>query len=526
MTAPVSAATGAAPPLAQARWRWLAWGALVYAFGLRLLLGARIELMPEEAYYWNYSRHLDIGYLDHPPMVAWLIRLATGTFGQNEFAIRAAAAACAAVAAVYLYRLTRELCGATGAWFVLAVAQAMPFYFAAGFVMTPDAPLTAAWAAATYFLYRALVAGEARAWTGAGIALGLGLLSKYTIALLGAAAAVFMLVDPQARRWWRRPQPYAAALLALLIFAPVIVWNARHGWASFSFQTAHRLAEAPKFTLPRLVAALLVLLTPTGVVAIAAMLGPPGRRAAEALPASAQRGRAWLFWATTLPLAVFTVFSLRHEVKLDWMGAPSVPALPLLGLGAVAAAHAGAKLRPWLRGAWWPTMLVMAGVFGLGLWHLAVGLPGLSYGRQPELVPVGWRQLGADVHLLAGGYARAHGREPLIVGMDRYATASELAFYGSGPDRSVLNVSSAHLLGGMGLMYEQWFPRQAQEGRDALLVAWDPAALEAPGVAQHFATLAPVERGELRRGVTPVRPYFYRFAAGYRCGVTCSSGPR
>jgi dolichol-phosphate mannosyltransferase len=46
------------------------------------------ELLPEEAYYWNYSRHLDIGYLDHPPMVAWLIRLGTMVFGQNEFGVR------------------------------------------------------------------------------------------------------------------------------------------------------------------------------------------------------------------------------------------------------------------------------------------------------------------------------------------------------------------------------------------------------------------------------------------------------
>ena len=67
----LSAGEGGAP------WRALAIGLIAYAFILRLVYLGSVELLPEEAYYWNYSRHLDIGYLDHPPMVAWLIRLGT-----------------------------------------------------------------------------------------------------------------------------------------------------------------------------------------------------------------------------------------------------------------------------------------------------------------------------------------------------------------------------------------------------------------------------------------------------------------
>ncbi len=493
-----------------------AWALLAYAFALRLICGARIDLLPEEAYYWNYARHLDIGYLDHPPMVAWLIHLGTAAFGDTEFAVRAGAAACAALTSFFVFRLTRVLFGSSSAWFALAAAQVLPFFFVTGMLMTPDAPLTAAWAAAAYFLVRALVLGEARAWGWAGVAMGLGLLSKYTIAMLGPVALIFMLVDRDARGWFRRPQPYLATLLALAIFSPVILWNARHDWASFAFQTAHRLAEAPRFTLHRLIASALVLLTPTGVIALALMLARPGREAAARLAAAhAVRGRRLLRVAVLLPLAVFAAFSLRHEVKLDWTGAPWSAALPLLGLG-LAQAGSAPRFGFWLGKAWLPTVLVVMPLYGVGLYHLAIGLPGVGYGRQAELVPVGWRQLGRDVHAAADAYGRAHGAEPLIVGMDRYGMASELAFYAPDPVRSVANTSSAHLFGGMGLMYERWFPLVRLQGRDALLVAWDPRTLEAPAVAPRVAPRAAVASGEWRRGGVPVATYYYRFAAGYR----------
>ena len=117
-----------------------------------------VELMPEEAYYWNYSRHLDFGYLDHPPMVAWLIRLGTALFGQNEFGVRAGALCCGAVTATFVYKLARNLFGEAGALAALLLAQTLPYFFLSGLLMTPDAPLAAAWSASLYFLERALIA--------------------------------------------------------------------------------------------------------------------------------------------------------------------------------------------------------------------------------------------------------------------------------------------------------------------------------------------------------------------------------
>ena len=72
--------------------------------------------------------------------------------------------------------------------------------------------------------------------------------------------------------WWRRKEPYLAALLALALFSPVLVWNAQHGWASFVFQTSRRVAEAPQFALHKLIGSMVVLLTPTGLLAVAGIL--------------------------------------------------------------------------------------------------------------------------------------------------------------------------------------------------------------------------------------------------------------
>jgi dolichol-phosphate mannosyltransferase len=495
---------------AEARARALATGLIVYAVTLRLLFAGSVELLPEETYYWNYSRHLDIGYLDHPPMVAWLIRLGTTFFGQSPFGIRCGAVCCGIVTSIYTYRLTRNLFGETSALAALVLAQALPFFFLSGVLMTPDAPLAAAWAASLYYLERALVAGRSSAWRGVGIALGIGMISKYTIGLLALVALAFMLRDREARRWWLRFEPYAAALIALAIFSPVIIWNAQHEWASFAFQTSRRLAETPRFALHKLLASALVLITPTGVLAIALALRRARPGAGEGR-AELPRQQRFMATAVLIPLAVFALFSLRHEVKLDWTGAPWTGALPLMAAGMVAAGARLQGMRAWVRAAWLPTLVTMLVIYGAGLHYLVLGLPGVGYSRHIELIPVGWRDLTRRV-LDSAAHVRAEtGGEPLLVGMDRYAIASELAYYGAGR-----TTSSAHLFGGIGLMYERWTPAELQEGRNLLLIAWDPNDLTGSAVESHAERWGPVEDEILVRDGQVVRHYYQRVAYNYR----------
>ncbi len=490
-------------------------GLVFYVTALRLYFGAHVDLMPEEAYYWNYSRHLALGYLDHPPMVAWLIRAGTALLGHTALGVRIGAVLCGLVTSVFVYRLTRNLYGRSSAALALALAQAMPFFFLQGLLMTPDTPLTAAWAASLYFLERALIGGKTRAWLWAGLSLGLGMLSKYTIGLLGLGTLVYLVVDADARPWLRRVEPYAAAALAFAIFSPVIVWNAEHHWASFAFQTARRLAGRPRFALPALIGAAIVLITPTGFAAMVRAVIP--RRGGSPPDAGRRAARRFLLCALLVPISVFVLFSLRRQVKLDWTGTTWLAALPLIAFELVDAGRRGTSMmrRAW-RASMLPTIGVLSVAYPIGLYHLAHGLPGLGYDRHIELLPVGWRQLGRRIDAVDERFRREHGSSPLVVGMDRYVIASELAFYGSARPDPVANTTSGHLFGGMGLMYERWFAPDRQLGRTLLLVSLDRSSLEEPAVPAAAASLGPIRAGALMRNGHFIRDYYYRFAYGYR----------
>jgi dolichol-phosphate mannosyltransferase len=501
-------------------------GVVGLAVVLKFIYAGRVELMPEEAYYWNYAQHLDIGYLDHPPMVGWLIAVGTALIRGTEFGVRIGALCCGAIASFFTYRLTRDMFGEASGLVAVVLAQTLPFFFLTGILMTPDAPLTAAWAGALYFLYRALIKDQARAWWGGGLCLGLGLLSKYTIALLGFSTLLFMVIDARSRHWLKRFEPYAAVLLAAIIFSPVIAWNTRNDFASFAFQTSRRLADRPQFALPKLIGSILVLLTPTGAVAaVRELLRRNAPSAHEALDtaadavsgaeaAGAERRRGWRFMqvAVLTPLAVFALFSLRHEVKLDWTGAPWIASLPVLAAGIDQPLRTLGRA---IRRAWAPTVIVLLLLYGAAFFYFTRGIAGVGYGRHAELVPVGWRELGRDVGAIAADIARRTGTDPLIVGMDRYAIASELAFYLPDRAKAVGETSSGHLFGQVGLMYERWFPAARQRGRQLLLIAWDPADLSDRAVGEHVERLDPIQQGLLTRDGQLIRPFYYRAAYGY-----------
>lgn len=170
--------------------------------GLALLIHlfcmATANLLVEETYYWNYSQHLAFSYLDHPPMVALLIKLTTTLLGTNEFAVRAGGLLCWVIMTYFTYALSELIHKGCGVLSVLLISI-LPFFFLQSFFMTPDMPLLACWSALLYCLYRALVREEGLFWYAAGLFLGLGMLSKYTILLLALATFVYMIVTPRSR---------------------------------------------------------------------------------------------------------------------------------------------------------------------------------------------------------------------------------------------------------------------------------------------------------------------------------------
>jgi 4-amino-4-deoxy-L-arabinose transferase-like glycosyltransferase len=215
---------------------------------LRLAYSTFVELSLDEAYYWHWSRYLQSSYFDHPPMVAYVIALTT-LFSDSVFFVRLGAVLGAAVASWLFYRLTIELFDNDEAGFRAAVISNLIAIFAVGaFVVTPDTPLIPFYLASLIAFHAAAKkeAGEPGGygrWVFAGAIMGLALLSKYTAAFFYPSAFLYLLLSPERRGWLLKPHPYVAAITSLLVFSPVIAWNAKRDWASFAFQFGHGMSK-------------------------------------------------------------------------------------------------------------------------------------------------------------------------------------------------------------------------------------------------------------------------------------------
>jgi len=495
------------------RWRAISVIFLIYAVVLRLSYMGVMELIPEEAYYWNYAQHLDIGYLDHPPMVAWIIALFTAVFGHTEFAVRFGAILSWGVMGWFIFALVRDLYGRNTAFVTLFFIASFPFFFGVGMFMAPDAPLAACWAGALYFLERALFGEKRSAWWGVGVCAGLGLLSKYTIALLAPATLLFMAVDPASRRWLRRKEPYLTVALALAIFSPVILWNTEHGWVSFVFQGPRRFASMFGFYLPQFLGHLIAILSPTGL--LAAFL------AVFAVKSSRNKDQRYRFCAiiTLVPVCTFFTFSLFHEVELNWSGPAWLALVPLMA-HQVMCGFTRSRAVVLLRRAWVPTVVIIFLLFGATLHYATLGLPLLGY---PQGTPVlGWSDLARQVEEIEDGLEATTGCEPLVLGMDKHRIASELAFYRTkllGKDdkerEGIIYTAGPNFFGKDSLMYKYWFP----EGKGLrayanvlLLVGKSPEDLSLDKLAKDGWRVEEVKELTVRKDGAPVGHYYYAVA--------------
>jgi len=492
-------------------------GTLILVAGLLLLQLTALagpDLFPEEAYYWLYARHLDLGYLDHPPMVAWLINLGTMAFGHGEFGVRIFAFVCHLVTCFFVFRLT-ELCfDRRAAWTAVAMLQVLPFFFMTGFIITPDAPLTACWAGALYFLARVFLQENGRAWLGVGICLGLGMLSKYTIALIGPATLLFMAVDVRSRRWFRHGAPYGAVLLAGVIFTPVLIWNAQHEWASFAYQGVERVTAPRRFSTHELLGSIVVILTP--VVLLLAMRALAPRRSLDA------DARVKLFCQifTLVPLAVFVIFSITHRVKLNWTGPLWLAVIPAI------AAHLSAAPSLLTRRSWLTTFGLACLIYPAFLTYLAFGLPGLGYSAKMDLLPVGWSEMGAALEQLKHETREKTKTPTVVVGMDRNFIASQAAFYAVDQEAALRETTGAHLFGRNSLMFKFWTPPASLEGATLLLVSFRRQDLDQAAIRKRCLSLSPIAQHYLIRNGKPIRSYFTTVASGYQVAKrrTASAG--
>ncbi len=493
------------------RWRVAAIGLILFCVLLRLIYLGAAQLIPDEAYYWQYAQHIDLSYYDHPPLVAWLIWLGTAVLGDNEAGVRIGAFLSHLTGMAFLYALAQNLYGKSVALRTIMLYAVFPFGFGAGFLMTPDAPLVAAWIAALFFLERALIAGQSSAWIGAGIAFGVGLLAKYTLVLLGLAALVFVLTDPIARRWLQRPQPYLAALLALALFSPVLIWNYQHEWTSFLFQTTRHVAGDSQFSVHFLLLYCILLLTPAGFLAAAWFFFSGNRQPEE--PAQ-HRKQLFIKIFTGIPFLVFLIFSAFDHPKFHWNGPVWLAALPAIAW--MIDANTPGRFSRWLRKSWPPTLIACLLVYAFTLHYLALGIPGVPYAMFTQ--HYFWRETTAVVQQIADEVRQQTGQEPIIVGMSKWSIASSLYFYNHAHRN--LDIRSRNLFGDTGAMYDYWFPAQPPTTRPVIQIAMKPAHLdhirEGDNLKQMLIAPGAIENRVITRNTVPLRRVYYRISGGFR----------
>jgi 4-amino-4-deoxy-L-arabinose transferase-like glycosyltransferase len=228
-----------------ARRQWLAVAALIAAMtALRVIYACVIDLRTDEAYYWTWSKENGLSFLDHPPMIAWFIRFGTAIFGDTNFGVRFAGIVAMLVTQLLLADIVRRVThDARAIVLALLMPEAALYYGLLMAKVSPDVALIPFAVAMVWALIRLNESGDGRWWLAAGVFAGLSLLSKFTAMMLLPAVAAFLLVPRWRRRWLLSPYPWAAALIALALFLPVLIWNAGHDWASFRFQLVRATAN-------------------------------------------------------------------------------------------------------------------------------------------------------------------------------------------------------------------------------------------------------------------------------------------
>lgn len=452
-----------------------------YSISLRVLYMGGVNLIPEEAYYWNYSRHLAPGYLDHPPLVAIMIYFGTIIFGNSEIGIRIFTLFCWLITASFIYLYSKDFTIEIRPLVPLLCLAVFPVYFSYGFFTHPDALLFVCWSGSLFFLYRLFFFKNALYWVPLAICLGLGMLSKYTISLLGVSIIIFMIFDRESRKWAFHPGPYLAFLLTLFIFSPVIYWNATNNWASFSFQTTRRIQETFEFSLHYLLIYIFGQITPLGILSLFR------RNTLE------KRQKLFLYTFTFSPFLVFVFFSFFHGVRPSWTAPVLMAIFPMFSAEFF-------KYKKY----YLPMVVSIILVMGLCLHYLALGIPGIPYlSDSPR--PVAWREFGYSVEKVV-----QDNPVDLVVGIDKHFIASILAFYLNDPD----NVSSSNLFSQNGLMYGLWFDPKKYIGKNMIIVGVGKKT-DSEFLGKYFQNLSPVTEQNIYKNGKYCGNMFYRIGMGY-----------
>ena len=202
----------------------------IATFVLHIAVAGGYGYQRDELYFISCARHLAWGYVDQPPLIAVITKIALGLFGDSLYGIRLLPAIAAAATVAVTGRLTRRLGGGLFAQSIAMLGIALaPFYLAIGNLLTMNAFEPLLWIGAAYLFVKASETDRLAWWISLGCVSGLGLINKYSMFFYLGSCAVAILFSPE-RRALRRPGFAIALTIAAALVAPTLVWQAAHGW--------------------------------------------------------------------------------------------------------------------------------------------------------------------------------------------------------------------------------------------------------------------------------------------------------
>jgi hypothetical protein len=486
----------------RSKWHWrIAAGLLVLtSAGLHLYYFSHacpLDLAPDEAHYWDWSRHLDWSYYSKGPLVAYLIRAGCALAGgwsrsltaTEMLGVRLPAVMCGSLLLICLYILTAQVYRREGlALAVVALALTSPVVVAGSSLMTIDAPYTCCWGLALVLGYQAVFRSSCWAWPVLGCVVGMGILAKYTMILWIPSAGIFLLTTPAFRPLLLRPGFWIMTVVAAAFCFPILLWNMGHDWVSLRHVSGQAGLQDRQGILwlgpfEFVVAQFLVLLGFWFIAWGTAMIVHRPWREADL-------GLHYLWWMSAPMFLVFFLFSLQTHEEPNWPVTAYLSGLVLATgwLQRRLQSPSGPRRTATLAGLGCSCVL---GLSVIVLMHhsewLGPALARLSGPATPQhplprrrFDPTcrlrGWQTLGADVDRLRDDL-RARGIEPLLAATS-WTVPGEIGFYCRGHPQ-VYSLGLA--LGDRHSQYDLWTPNPLADpetfrGRTFIVIG-DPSPL-------------------------------------------------
>jgi 4-amino-4-deoxy-L-arabinose transferase-like glycosyltransferase len=383
-----------------------------------------LDLSPDEAHYWEWSRRLDLSYYSKGPMIAYLIRFGTILFGNTVLGVRFMAVIFSALSSVLIYLLGKGLYDERVGTSSAILLQIIPLFSAFGVLFTIDSPFIFFWIL-SLFLFREAIDGQSRTsnlrshiyWLLLGISVGFGLLTKYTMAFFYLCAFLFLLLLKEDRRLLLTAAPYMSFVVSLLTFSPVIIWNADHGWVTLKHTAGQaHVAEGLRISLMSFLdffGSQLFVITPLLFVLMAVSLWKLRK----------EREGSFLYWFSIPVIVFFLLKSVQAKVQANWAMPGYLTGIIAFSVLYVKNFFSVQKGKKVLIAA---TILVALFITSVAYYSSIVSIP-------TEIDPgsrlKGWRDLGKEVTAV---YDRISLDKPVFLFSDSYQVSSELAFYVKG----------------------------------------------------------------------------------------------